>query len=189
MFFLFPELLKKEKKPKNTVKKEIINGFEVKFQKHAFSRSIRISIKNGYVLTTLPKYSSYKMAREFVLSKMSWIEANYKEKKENNDKETRHLAKKILPKRLEELSKKYGFKYNKVRLTNAKKRWGSCSWQNNINLNINLAKLDGEIIDYVILHELCHTKIKNHSKKFWDLVLEKMPNALEIRKRLKKIAP
>ena len=129
------------------------------------------------------------MAREFVLSKMNWIRANYKAKNKVDVKDIKKRAQKILPQRLEELSKIHGLKYRKLRLTNAKKRWGSCSWQNNINLNINLANLDHEIIDYVILHELCHTKIKNHSKKFWDLVLEKMPNALEVRKRLKKIAP
>ena len=188
MFFLFPEL-KKEKKSRNTVKKEIIEGFEFKFQKHTFSRSIRISIKEGYVLVTLPKYATYKMAKEFAISKLSWIRSHYKTKKEIDIKDIKKKAQKILPARLEELSKKYGFKYRKLRLTNAKKRWGSCSWQNNINLNINLVQLDNKIIDYVILHELCHTKIKNHSKKFWDLVVEKMPNALEIRKRLKKIAP
>ena len=76
-------------------------------------------------------------------------------------------AKKYIPNRVEELSKKFGFKYNKVFLKNLRSRWGSCSWQNNINLNIHLMRLPYELIDYVILHELAHTIHKNHSKLFW----------------------
>jgi len=55
----------------------------------------------------------------------------------------------------------------KYSIRNQKTRWGSCSNLNNINLNINLVSLTQDLMDYVILHELLHTKIKNHSKKFW----------------------
>ena len=97
----------------------------------------------------------------------------------------RKEAKKILPVRLEELAKKHGFKYGKVAIRNAKTRWGSCSYRNNINLNLHLARLDDDLIDYVILHELCHTIEKNHSARFWALLHKHLPNATELRKRLK----
>ena len=99
----------------------------------------------------------------------------------------RKQAKEYLPKRLEELAQKHKFKYNSLRIKNVKTIWGSCSGKNNINLNLNLMKLRPELIDYVILHELCHTIEKNHSKKFWDLLEKNLPTAKVLRKELKRV--
>jgi len=79
----------------------------------------------------------------------------------------RREAKKYLPDRLAALATKYGFKYNKVFIKNHRSRWGSCSEKNNINLNLHLMRLPDALIDYVLLHELVHTEIKNHSPAFW----------------------
>ncbi len=68
------------------------------------------------------------------------------------------------------LAKKWGFRYNKVSVRKAKTRWGSCSTNGNISLNIHLIRLPKILIDYVILHELCHTIEHNHSEKFWVLM-------------------
>jgi len=95
-------------------------------------------------------------------------------------------AKEYLPKRLDELAQGFGFKYNKLALKVHKTRWGSCSYYNNINLNINLITLDKKMIDYVLIHELCHTIEKNHGRGFWELVQKCMPDALAVRKELKK---
>ena len=76
----------------------------------------------------------------------------------------RKEAKDHLPPRVKELAEKHNFKYKKVAIKNAKTRWGSCSYVNNINLSLHLMRLPDYLIDYVILHELVHTKIKNHSK-------------------------
>lgn len=94
-------------------------------------------------------------------------------------------AKNYLPSRLEFLAKKYGFNYGKVALRNQKTRFGSCSYQNNINLNINLMRFDFDVIDYVLIHELVHTKIKNHSRTFWDEVKKHCPDYKILRNRLK----
>ncbi len=94
-------------------------------------------------------------------------------------------AKNYLPNRLEFLAKKFGFFYNNVTLRNQKTRFGSCSFQNNINLNINLMNYDFDCIDYVIIHELVHTKIKNHSQAFWAEVEKYCPNYKFLRKQLK----
>lgn len=99
----------------------------------------------------------------------------------------RKEAKSVLPQRLEELATEHGFKYNRVAIKNAKTRWGSCSFRNNINLNMHLTRLDDDLIDYVILHELCHTVEKNHSARFWALLQKHLPDAIELRKRLKKV--
>ena len=94
-------------------------------------------------------------------------------------------AKFYLPSRLEFLANKYNFNYEKIALKNQRTRFGSCSFKNNINLNINLMKYDFDVIDYVLIHELCHTRFKNHSKNFWMQVEKYCPNYKNLRKRLK----
>jgi predicted metal-dependent hydrolase len=73
----------------------------------------------------------------------------------------------VLSARLNQLAGKYGFTYNRLFIRNQRTRWGTCSSRNNISLNINLLKLPQELQDYVMLHELAHTKHKNHSREFW----------------------
>ncbi|MDA3779946.1 MAG: SprT family zinc-dependent metalloprotease [Bacteroidales bacterium] len=94
-------------------------------------------------------------------------------------------AKEYLPQRVEILAKKHDFSYKKVFVKNAKTIWGSCSEVNNINLNIHLLRLPDYLIDYIILHELCHTKEKNHKKSFWELLDVVYPNAKKYSKELK----
>jgi len=94
-------------------------------------------------------------------------------------------AKNYLVARLRFLAQKHGFSYNKVFLKNQKTRFGSCSYCNNINLNINLMRYNFDIIDYVLIHELVHTKIKNHSNNFWLEVEKYCPNYRELRRQLK----
>ena len=96
----------------------------------------------------------------------------------------RLAAGKLLINRLDLLAKKYGFTYNRVFIRNQKTRWGSCSTKNNINLNVNLVRLPPELIDYTILHELVHTRVKNHSRKFWDQMDALLGDAKKIDKKL-----
>jgi predicted metal-dependent hydrolase len=79
----------------------------------------------------------------------------------------RKVAKRHIPNRVEELAKKHNFSYRNVKITSAKTRWGSCSGKNNLNFSLHLMQLPDELIDYVILHELCHTIHKNHGKEFY----------------------
>ena len=94
-----------------------------------------------------------------------------------------------LPKRLHVLALRYGYKYNKVRLTFAKSRWGSCSTSGTISLNVSLMMLPEELSDYVLLHELTHTHHMNHSKAFWDELSEHLPEARELSRALRDYSP
>lgn len=81
-------------------------------------------------------------------------------------------AKNILPARLKTLAARFGFSFGKVTIRNNKRNWGSCSAQNNISLNLQIIKMPDELIDYILLHELVHTEIKNHGAKFWERLNE-----------------
>lgn len=95
-------------------------------------------------------------------------------------------AKYYLPCRVNDLASKYNFHFSRLSIKNAKTRWGSCSSQNNINLNLQLMRLPDCLIDYVILHELVHTVEKNHKKSFWNLLERVMPGAIQFDKELNK---
>jgi predicted metal-dependent hydrolase len=82
----------------------------------------------------------------------------------------RKEAKIHLPDRVKVLAAAHKFEYKNVAIKNSKTRWGSCSFDNNINLSLHLMRLPDHLVDYVILHELVHTRVKNHSKDFWQLL-------------------
>jgi len=79
----------------------------------------------------------------------------------------RKEAKRLLPGRTKQLADKYGFTFADVKIQSSKTRWGSCSRAKSINLSLYLMLLPAHLIDYVILHELCHTKEMNHGDRFW----------------------
>jgi predicted metal-dependent hydrolase len=120
---------------------------------------------------------SFASAEMFARSKTGWLKKHL-DKMALMEQEARALSKSNpvnqaaagqgLIDRLNFLSQKHGFNYSRVFIKNQKTRWGSCSGKNNINLNINLIRLPDELIDYTILHELVHTRVKNHGRRFWD---------------------
>lgn len=79
-------------------------------------------------------------------------------------------ARKYLPGRLQELAAQYQFRYNRMTIRDNRTNWGSCSGHNNISLNLHLMKLPDHLIDYILLHELAHTRVKNHGRQFWELL-------------------
>lgn len=94
-------------------------------------------------------------------------------------------ARNYLPKRLAYLAEKHGFRYSNIRFSHASGRWGSCNNKGTISLNIALMKLPFALIDYVLIHELSHTKQMNHSPVFWKLVAMADPNYKINRRALK----
>lgn len=98
-------------------------------------------------------------------------------------------AESLLPQRLKTLANQHGFNYKSTSVRRLKSRWGSCSQAKEITLNIFLMELPWFLIDYVLLHELCHTREMNHGKSFWDELLAVDPRAKEHRQMIKDHRP
>jgi predicted metal-dependent hydrolase len=101
--------------------------------------------------------------------------------------EQKEDARKLVLERLEYWNKHYNFKYGRVSIRNQRSRWGSCSSKGNLNFNFRIITLPPHLVDYLIVHELCHLGQMNHSQRFWDLVGETLPNYLELMLELRKV--
>lgn len=101
----------------------------------------------------------------------------------------RKEAEAYLPRRLRHLAQQYGFSYVKVRYGNPKGRWGSYSSNGTISLNVALMNLPLEVIDYVLIHELCHSRHQHHQPSFWAEVAKYLPDYKELRRTLKSYSP
>ena len=164
-------------------------------------KSVSIQINKDLTITVrAPRYVPEKEIKRIIQEKEAWIQkhlAKMKERKEQYEKSGRHpltadelqkLAQKAveyIPGRVEYFSKIIGVTYGRITIRNQKTRWGSCSSKGNLNFNCLLMLTPPEIIDYVVVHELCHRKQMNHSKKFWAEVEKILPNYKEAKKWLK----
>ncbi len=154
-------------------------------------KNLYIYIKNGKVIVKAPMRLKDKYIHDFVTKKSKWINQKIKEEQEQS-KETEMIEQKDVEK-LERLVKSNIEKYskllqetpNKVRIREIKYAWGSCSSNRNITINKKLALKEEKIIEYVILHEMCHLKYMNHSKDFWALVGKYLPDYKKYRALLK----
>lgn len=93
----------------------------------------------------------------------------------NNSKEKlvkylKKYAKQYITERVKVIAELFNFEYKSISITSAKTCWGSCSHINNLHFTYKLIMCPPDVIDYIVLHELCHTKVKNHSSRFWALV-------------------
>jgi len=97
----------------------------------------------------------------------------------------KHRAKIYIPERVKELSGLTGFRYNRATIRSQKTRWGSCSAGGTLSFNYRLIRYREKVVDYVIIHELCHLKEMNHSKRFWKLVEEFCPGYKNLKRELR----
>ncbi len=160
------------------------------------ARVVRLAVyHDGILKVTIPHKVSEKKAEEFILQKSKWIVDRIEYFKNNPRKIIKHTkeeikeykekANAIVLSRLDYWNTFYNFNYKKITIKNVKSRWGSCSRTGNLNFSYKLALLPEELIDYIIVHELCHLGEMNHSVKFWNLVEKTIPHHKELRKKLK----
>ncbi|MHC4881636.1 MAG: M48 family metallopeptidase [Planctomycetota bacterium] len=156
---------------------QILENLNISYRQSIRAKNLRITIHLTQAITvTVPYAFSLKQAREFVRSKQPWIKKHLckiqeREKKRQAQPQLSQAelndAQDALFARMECFSNKYDLPYRRATFRCQKTKWGSCSSQNNISLNINIAFLPEHLQDYILLHELCHIRHKNHSKAFW----------------------
>ena len=159
-------------------------------------KNIYICVKDGKVIIKGPRRMTDKEAREIVIKKKEWIYKKILEglKSTRRNKEEQFFKNEILYKKqaaqrilpiMDKMISVTGLKPKEYKLFNFKRAWGNCSNKRVIKLNTKLVMYSDNAIEYVCLHELCHLKYMNHSKDFWNLVKQYMPNYKEIEKELK----
>ena len=165
-------------------------------------KTVSIQVNSDLSVTVRAPYSaSEKDIEEILKKKEAWISRHIEKIKktkerfeaEPTEKLTREKvialaeeALKVIPERVEYFAKVIGVTYGKITVRNQKTRWGSCSSKGNLNFNCLLMLAPPEVLDYVVVHELCHRKQMNHSKAFWLEVEKVLPNYKEVRKWLKE---
>ena len=157
--------------------KSEIDGFVVRVPKRAKEAEITDFLNQHKRWIEKQRLRTQKLKREYEQHKaLSEIELA-----EINDK-----AKKLIAERVEYYATLMGVNYGKITIRTQKGRWGSCSVNGNLSFNCLLMLAPIEVIDSVIVHELCHIKVKNHSKKFYDEVLKVFPDYWNCHKWLKE---
>ncbi len=161
------------------------------------SRHLRLIVKSsGEVVVTKPRLLAKSLAEDFVKKKRAWIEgclAKLAAKKEvfgalptkDDFLANRYKFQRSIRERVERLNAFYGFAYKAISVKNTKTRLGSCSRRGNLNFSYQLSAYPDEVIDYVVVHELCHLEEFNHSKAFWSLVAKAVPDYRRIRRVIK----
>ena len=160
----------------------------------SYTENQQIGKSHNLLIQTTTKPSSVKIVGTQILAEIN--EAESVESTTNQQLirskiliALRKEAKSYLPRRLSFLAKEHGFSFARSKITHSSSRWGSCSSSGTISLNIGMMNLPFELIDYVIIHELCHTRHMNHSTKFWYEVAKFDPHYKIHRNELKKYSP
>ena len=143
-------------------------------------KTLSIQLKAGEIIVRAPQRMKDEEVYEFIESKKSWIEKNLSKivEREKSISEVQPFtleeinalaekAKQIIPERVRYYAPKIGVTYNRITIRCQRTRWGSCSSKGNLNFNCLLALFSLEVIDSVVVHELCHRKHMNHSPQFY----------------------
>lgn len=141
------------------------------------------------IVVYVPLYVSDNEIERMVISKSKWIDEHMLKVQSTIDersklekitfeqiKELAYQAVEYIPKRVKYYAEKENFVYNKITIKNLVSRWGSCSTKGNLNFNCLLMLTPDYVIDYIVVHELCHLREMNHSEKFWAEVEKIMPD-------------
>lgn len=152
-------------------------------------KNMYIHVKDGKVIVKAPQKLENKYIIDFINKKAKWI---YEKVKQSENKKIEEPITQEEAERLKIIVNKCIRKYmpiigiapQKVRIRDIKYAWGSCLTNRNITINLKLANKPEKVIEYVVLHEMCHLRYMNHSKAFWNLVESNMKDYKSLRKEL-----
>ena len=170
---------------------------QVTVKRSARSKGIRIAVHvDGAVVVTASTLLSEHKITEFVEKHTDWIQNKVQKASrrtvlrisKGDVADLKIRARDIAAARLEYFNRHYRYNYKTIRIGAQKSRWGSCSsGTGTISFNYKIAVLPLHLADYIIVHELCHLGEMNHSKRFWDLVVQTIPDYMACRKELRNV--
>jgi hypothetical protein len=162
------------------------------------SRNVRLSVgAGGVVKVTAPRRTSLSFINAFILKKRDWILRQVEYFKKFPERkfsaaaekkcfaENKSRAKVFAEMKVSEWNQHYKFSFNKISIRNSRSRWGSCSSRGTLCFNYKIIFLPEHLADYLVAHELCHLKERNHGKSFWALVAESVPDYVLCREGLR----
>ncbi len=154
-------------------------------------KTLAVQIRaDGTVIARAPLRMPKDRILCFLSEKASWIrmQQGKMQERENmrqqarihldaaQEKELRERAKSVLAQRTAYFARQVGVTYGRITVRDQKTRWGSCSQTGNLNFNFRLILAPPEVLDYVVVHELCHRRQMNHSAQFWQEVAQVLPD-------------
>ena len=163
-------------------------------------KTISIQIRSSdEIIIRAPLRMPMRDIQSFIDRNKGWIDINLKkfEKREEDLKSISPLtemeiqelienAKRVIKQRVDYYAPIVGVDYGRITIRNQKTRWGSCSSKGNLNFNVALMRMPLEVLDYVVVHELCHRIEMNHSPRFWKEVERIIPDYKKHEKYLKE---
>ncbi len=162
-------------------------------------KTLAIEVKNGEVFVRSPRRVSNVQIDIFVREHRDWIEKQLEKQEAEREvtvkqkkltleelNELKNQARAVIPQRVSYYAGKIGVTYGRISIRCQHTRWGSCSSKGNLNFNCLLMLMPSEVLDSVIVHELCHRKEMNHSVKFYELVHKAFPEYDKWNRWLKK---
>jgi len=164
------------------------------------TRTKRVSIRlerDGMVLLTLPRGCSVERGERFLWEKQAWIErarvrrARLPPKRSHEERREEYHATKAqalqtITACVQKYATRYGFTYTGISIRAQTTRWGSCSSRGRLSFQYRLALIDPSLMEYVVVHELVHTRFMHHGPAFWACVEEILPDYKSRRARLRK---
>lgn len=166
----------------------------------ARTQRMRVAVyADGEIVVTRPAGVSVEKLRAFVESKKHWISNKLDQRKHpaiqelsegGNEHFLQHKseAEALVAGKLDKWSSQLGLIHQGFKIKKHKSRWGSCTANNRLSFNYKILFLPSDIQDYVIVHELCHTVRKDHSKNFWALVSKSLPEYGKLRIKLRALS-
>lgn len=162
------------------------------------ARHIRVAVSCEAVTVTAPHWLAEHHIERFVADKAPWIEKTIAWYKAHTTPlqtagtaqpsygACRGRALKLVKEKLAFWNSQYGYSFHHVVIRNQRSRWGSCSKDGNLNFNYRILFLPEPLQDYIVVHELCHLRELNHSRKFWALMKQAIPDFVERKRELRK---